>query len=196
MSRLLMAYRMGIFPWFSETDPILWWSPDPRLVLFPSEIRVSRRLRRTIRRGGFTVTADTVFERVIDECARVRVENGEQTWLVDDMMSAYIGLHEMGYAHSIETWHEGRLAGGLYGVSLGGVFFGESMFTRVSDASKTALVALCAHLRERAFDMIDCQVTTAHLLRMGAREIPRKTFLKKLEAAMRRPTDIGRWHLD
>lgn len=194
-SRLLMAYRMGIFPWFSETDPILWWSPDPRLVLFPSEIRVSRRLCRTIRRGGFTVTADTVFDRVIDECARVRVENGDQTWLVDDMISAYIGLHEMGYAHSIETWHEGRLAGGLYGMSLGGVFFGESMFTHVSNASKTALVALCEHLRERDVDMIDCQVTTDHLLRMGAREIPRKNFLKKLEAAMRRPTDLGRWHL-
>ncbi|MFO8112702.1 MAG: leucyl/phenylalanyl-tRNA--protein transferase [Desulfosalsimonadaceae bacterium] len=192
-SRLLMAYRMGIFPWFSEEDPILWWSPDPRLVLYPQDIRISRRLRRTIRKGVFTVSSDTVFDRVIEECARVRIENGEQTWLVDDMMQAYTGLHEMGYAHCVETWHEGRLAGGLYGISLGGIFFGESMFTRISDASKTALVALCAHLQEKGFDMIDCQMTTPHLIRMGAAEIPRKEFLKKLAASMQRPTDVGRW---
>jgi leucyl/phenylalanyl-tRNA---protein transferase len=192
-SRILMAYRMGIFPWFSDDDPILWWSPDPRLVLFPEEIRVSRRLRRTIRQGEFTVTADTVFDQVIRECARIRVENGEQTWLVDNMVEAYKKLHEMGYAHSIETWSEGRLAGGLYGVSLGGVFFGESMFTRVSNASKIALVALCSHLMIRKFHMIDCQVATTHLVSMGAREISRKNFLKKLTSSMKHPTDCGKW---
>ncbi len=194
-SRLLMAYRMGIFPWFSEEDPILWWSPDPRLVLFPGEIRVPGRLERTIRKGLFTVSADTAFDRVIDECARIRGENGEQTWLTDDMMGAYRGLHRMGYAHSIETWQAGRLAGGLYGISLGGMFFGESMFTRVSDASKIALVALCRYLQKKRYDMIDCQVRTAHLLRMGAREIPRKRFLKKLETSLKRPTDKGPWHV-
>ncbi len=194
-SRVLMAYRMGIFPWFSDDDPILWWSPDPRLVLVPQDIRISRRLRRTIRKGVFTVSSDTVFGRVIEECARIRIENAEQTWLVDDMVEAYTGLHEMGYAHSVETWHEGRLAGGLYGISLGGVFFGESMFTRVSDASKTALVALCGHLQKRGFDMIDCQMTTPHLMRMGGMEIPRKEFLKKLASSMQRPTDVGRWNV-
>ena len=194
-SRLLMAYRMGIFPWFSEEDPILWWSPNPRLVLFPDEVRISRRLRRTIRQGRFTVTADTVFKHVIDECARVRLEKGEMTWLIDDMIAAYKGLHEMGYAHSIETWVDGRLAGGLYGVSLGGIFFGESMFTRVPNASKAALVGLCRHLESRGFDLIDCQVTTGHLIRMGAREIARRDFLKKLAASLQRPTDTGRWHV-
>lgn len=194
-SRLLMAYRMGIFPWFSEEDPILWWSPDPRLVLFPGEIKITRRLCRTIGQGKFTVTSDTVFNQVIEQCARVRIENGEQTWLIDDMVESYRGLFNMGYAHSIETWYEGGLAGGLYGISLGGVFFGESMFTRVSDASKIALVALCRHLQKRRFDMIDCQVTTRHLLQMGAREIPRKLFLKKLESSMQRSTDTGRWNV-
>ena len=192
-SRLLMAYRMGIFPWFSEEDPILWWSPDPRLVLFPDEVKVSRRLLRTLRRGGFTVTADAAFDRVIEQCAATRLEKGELTWLTDDMTDAYKGLHEMGYAHSIETWYEGRLAGGLYGISLGGVFFGESMFALVSNASKAALVYLCRYMSERHFDMIDCQVTTGHLIRMGAREISRKEFLRRLDQSMQRRTDRGRW---
>lgn len=192
-SRLLMAYRMGIFPWFSEEDPILWWSPDPRLVLFPDEVKVSRRLLRTLRQGGFTVTADVAFDRVIEQCAVTRFEKGEPTWLTDDMAAAYKGLHEMGYAHSIETWYEGRLAGGLYGISLGGVFFGESMFALVSDASKAALVALCRYMSGQHFDMIDCQVTTDHLIRMGAREISRKAFLRRLDASMQRRTDRGRW---
>ena len=195
-SRLLMAYRMGIFPWFSEEDPILWWSPDPRLVLLPGEIRVSRRLRRTIRSKGFTVTADTAFERVIEQCAAVRVENGDQTWLTDDMIAAYLSLHRMGYAHSVETWREGRLAGGLYGISLGGAFFGESMFTHVADASKVALVSLCRHLQYKGFDMIDCQVTTSHLISMGAREIPRRGFLKMLESSMKKTTDCGKWRIE
>lgn len=192
-TRLLLAYRMGIFPWFSPDDPILWWSPDPRLVLYPEEIRVTKRLKRTINNGRFFVTSDTAFERVIEECARIRLENGEDTWLVDDMIGAYARLHGKGYAHSVEAWQEGELVGGLYGISLGGSFFGESMFSRVSDASKIALVALCQHLSASGFDLIDCQVATSHLKRLGAREISRKRFLKQLEASMDRPTEKGRW---
>ncbi len=194
-SRLLLAYRMGIFPWFSPYDPILWWSPDPRLVLYPDEIHVPGRLRRKINSGIFKVTSDTAFDRVIDECARVRRENNEETWLVDDMIEAYCGLHEQGYAHSVETWYRDELAGGLYGVCLGGSFFGESMFTRVSDASKVALAALCCYMSENDFDIIDCQVPTAHLVWMGAREIPRKFFLKQLEASVEKPTPRGKWNV-
>ncbi len=191
--RLLLAYRMGIFPWFSEGDPILWWSPDPRLVLYPREIRISRRLGRTIRQGKFTVTSDTVFEQVIDACARTRTDNDQETWIVDEMIAAYNRLFLRGYAHSVEVWHDGELAGGLYGVSLGGCFFGESMFTRIANASKIALAALCAHLSKGAFDMIDCQVPTAHLKRLGAREIPRKQFLSALARSMKRSDITGRW---
>ena len=191
--RLLLAYRLGIFPWFSPYDPILWWSPDPRLVLYPSEIHVSRRLRRTIRRGVFDVTSDTAFDRVISECARIRLENNEETWLVEDMVAAYRRLHELGYAHCVEVWQNSDLAGGLYGVSMGGCFFGESMFSRAANASKVALVALCNYLQGHDFDLIDCQVTTAHLVSLGAREIPRKRFLKQLEASVNRPTKKGKW---
>ena len=192
-TRLLLAYRMGIFPWFSPDDPILWWSPDPRLVLYPDEIRVSRRLRRKMKNSDFTVYSDSAFNRVIGECARIRLENNEETWLIDEMISAYARLHKHGYAHSVETWQRGALVGGLYGISLGGAFFGESMFSRVSDASKVALVALCRHLARSGFDLIDCQVATSHLKGLGAREISRKHFLKQLEASMDRPTDKGRW---
>ncbi len=192
-TRLLLAYRMGIFPWFSPDDPILWWSPDPRLVLYPDELHVSRRLKRKMKNSGFTVCSDTAFDRVISECARIRLENNEDTWLIDEMITAYTRLHEYGYAHSVETWRAGALVGGLYGISLGGTFFGESMFSRVSDASKIALVALCRHLDRSGFDLIDCQVATAHLKRLGAREISRKYFLKQLEDSMDRPTDKGRW---
>lgn len=194
-TRLLLAYRMGIFPWFSPGDPILWWSPDPRLVMYPGEIVIPKRLQRTLNQHVFQVTSDTVFKRVIGECAQVRLENGEETWLIDDMIEAYTRLHELGYAHSIETWYNGELAGGLYGVSLGGAFFGESMFTRVSNASKVALTALCRYLDTSGFDLIDCQVATSHLKRLGAREIPRKSFLKQLETSMARPTSRGRWHI-
>lgn len=194
-SRLLLAYRMGIFPWFSPYDPILWWSPDPRLLLYPDEIHVPGRLRRKINSGIFEVTSDTVFDQVIHECARVRRENNEETWLVDDMIEAYCGLHEQGYAHSVETWCRDELAGGLYGVCLGGSFFGESMFTRVSDASKVALTALCCYMSENDFDLIDCQVPTAHLVWMGAREVPRKIFLKQLEASVEKPTPRGKWNV-
>ena len=194
--RLLLAYRMGIFPWFSPYDPILWWCPDPRLVLYPRQVHIPGRLRRKINSGIFEVTSDTVFERVISECAQVRKENNEETWLVDEMIEAYCRLHEHGYAHCVETWCDGELAGGLYGVCMGGSFFGESMFTRVTDASKVALAALCNYMLENGFDLIDCQVATSHLVWMGAREVPRKLFLRQLAASVKRPTQKQKWNVD
>lgn len=191
--RLMLAYQMGIFPWYSDDEPIIWWSPDPRLVLYPSELRVSRSLRKTIRKEQFHVTLDTAFEQVITECAQVRIRNNEGTWIVDEMIEAYCGLHESGVAHSVEAWCEGELAGGLYGISLGTCFFGESMFTRVSNASKVAFVKFVEHLKAMSFDLIDCQVATDHLIRFGAREIPRRVFLKQLKKAVSAPTRKGRW---
>jgi leucyl/phenylalanyl-tRNA--protein transferase len=184
---------MGIFPWFSDDDPILWWSPDPRLVLYPPEIHVTRRLQRTIRQRVFTVTSDTAFDRVIRLCARLRMESGEGTWITDAMIRAYCRLFESGYAHSVEAWQNGVLVGGLYGVSLGGCFFGESMFSKVSNASKVALATLAQFMRANDFDMIDCQLTTRHLLWMGAREISRTRFLKQLQHSMNKKTLRGRW---
>jgi leucyl/phenylalanyl-tRNA--protein transferase len=194
--RLLLAYRQGIFPWYSDGEPILWWSPDPRLVLYPDEFHISRSLEKAIRRGNFDVTFDRSFERVIRECGRVRRETGEGTWIVAEMVEAYCGLHQAGVAHSVEVWEADRLAGGLYGVSLGRCFFGESMFTRVSNASKVALAALVAFLKVHDFGMIDCQVTTGHLQRMGAREIPRKTYLEELGRCLQAPTLAGRWEVE
>ncbi len=193
--RLLKAYEAGVFPWYSENDPIMWWSPDPRLVLFPDQMHVTGRLRRTIRQGAFTITSDTAFEQVITSCAGIRVDNGQETWIVEDMIEAFCDLFENGYAHSIEAWHQGILAGGLYGLSLGGCFFGESMFTRVANASKIALAALCDYLLQHAFDLIDCQIVNPHLIRLGAREIPRSRFLKLLEASLKKPTLRGKWHI-
>lgn len=193
--RLLLAYRMGIFPWFSIGDPILWWSPDPRLVLYPDELKISKRLQRIIHQEIFEITSDTAFDRVIESCAQVRVKDHQETWILAEMIEAYGRLFESGYAHSVEVWHKGELAGGLYGVSLGGCFFGESMFTYVSNASKVALVGLCRFLKQMSFDFIDCQVTTAHLLRMGAREIPRSYFLKELKKSTDKPTLRGRWQI-
>lgn len=191
--RLLTAYRMGIFPWYSRDEPILWWCPDPRLVLFPDELRISRRLARVIRQNRFEITCDTAFEQVVTGCAAARRRDDPGTWIVADMIRAYCDMFASGYAHSVEAWQNGKLAGGLYGVSLGGCFFGESMFTRVSNASKVALAALCGYLRKNAFDFIDCQVASAHLLRLGARKIPRPLFLRALEKSMQRPTLKGRW---
>lgn len=191
--RLVLAYRMGIFPWYSEGEPIMWWSPDPRLVLYPEEIKVSKSLKRVINKGVFQVTMDLAFSQVINECARVRLRNSEGTWLVDDMIGAYCALHEFGLAHSVESWCDGQLAGGLYGVSLGGCFFGESMFTRVSNASKVAFVTLVDFLQALSFDFIDCQVTTQHLMRFGAREIPRDEFVRQLQESLEKPTRKGRW---
>ncbi|OQX25732.1 MAG: leucyl/phenylalanyl-tRNA--protein transferase [Desulfobacteraceae bacterium IS3] len=193
--RLLLAYRMGIFPWFSGNEPVLWWSPDPRLVLYPKEIHVSKRLKRTVKQGMFRVTADTAFRDVITSCAQVHSEEDKGTWIVDEMIEAYCRLHESGYAHSAETWYEGELVGGLYGISLGKSFFGESMFSRVSDASKAAFVKLAEYLNVLSFDMIDCQVRTRHLLSFGAREIPRKQFLAQLQKSLLSPTKCGRWEV-
>ena len=192
--RLLLAYRMGIFPWFSSNEePIMWWSPDPRLVLYPQDIRVSKSLKKVINKNIFKVTIDSSFEQIISLCARIRLQKNEATWLGDDMIEAYCDLHEAGYAHSVETWHEGELAGGLYGVSLGKCFFGESMFTRTSNASKVAFIALVEYLKTLSFDMIDCQLATDHLKSFGAREIPRVLFLKQLNESLKVPTKKGRW---
>jgi leucyl/phenylalanyl-tRNA--protein transferase len=191
--RLLLAYRTGIFPWFSDDEPILWWSPDPRLVLYPEEIRVSKTLKKIIKKNMFHVTMDSAFVQVINQCAKIRLQNNQGTWIVKEMIDAYCKLHESGFAHSVEAWYQGELAGGLYGVSLGKCFFGESMFTRVSNASNVVLVKLVEHLNALSFDMIDCQLTNEHLFRFGAREIPRVSFLKQLEESLKAPTNKGKW---
>lgn len=193
--RLLLAYHMGIFPWFSTNEPIMWWSPDPRFVLFPEEIRISKTLKKTIRKKTFQVTMDSAFAQVINLCAQVRLQNNQDTWIVEEMIDAYCKLHELGVAHSVEAWYQGELAGGLYGVSLGGSFFGESMFTLVSNASNVALVRLVEYLNYHSFDLIDCQITTQHLIRFGAKEIPRARFLETLYNSLKKPTLEGRWEL-
>jgi leucyl/phenylalanyl-tRNA--protein transferase len=191
--RLLLAYRMGIFPWFSDNEPILWWSPDPRLVLYPDEIKISKTLKKIIKKNVFSVTMDLAFNEVINQCAQVRLLQNQGTWIMEDIIQAYCRLHESGFAHSVEAWFQGELAGGLYGISLGRCFFGESMFTRISNASNVALVNLVEYLNELSFDMIDCQVTTEHLIRFGAREISRTLFLKQLERSLSAPTKRGKW---
>ncbi len=193
--RLLLAYRQGIFPWYSAGEPILWWAPDPRCVLFPNEFHCSRRLRRTLRSGRFRITCDLAFERVICERARIRLERGEGTWIDEAMIDAYCRLHGLGYAHSIECWLEDKLAGGLYGVALGAMFFGESMFSRVRDASKVALAHLVQIGRRHAWLAIDCQVSSAHLHRLGARDIPAGEFRRLLAHALSRPfrPPVGPW---
>jgi leucyl/phenylalanyl-tRNA--protein transferase len=178
--RLLAAYRRGIFPWYSEGQPILWWSPDPRSVLRPDEAHVSRSLRRTLNKGGFELKVDTAFEAVIEGCAAPR-EYADGTWITAAMAAAYTRLHRLGWAHSFETWLDGELVGGLYGVAIGRVFFGESMFSRVSDASKVAFVHLANELRARDFALIDCQVASAHVTSLGASAMPRAEFLARLD---------------
>jgi leucyl/phenylalanyl-tRNA--protein transferase len=193
--RLLDAYRNGIFPWYSAGQPILWWSPDPRMVLLPDELRVSRSLAKILRRGGYAVRADTCFERVMRECAAPRGSEAG-TWITDEMISAYATLHRLGHAHSVETWIDGELAGGLYGVAIGRAFFGESMFTRAPDASKIALVHLTRDLQRRGLGIIDCQMNTAHLARFGAREIPRSNFLQRVKDLVHYPAPPGPWILN
>lgn len=180
--RLILAYRSGIFPWYNPGEPILWWSPDPRLVLFPKELHISRSLRRVLRKEIFQVTFNTRFREVIDACARSMRPAGEGTWITAEMADAYCRLNDMGYAHSVETWRGGRLVGGLYGIALGRCFFGESMFTRTSNASKVAFVTLVKRLQALDVELIDCQVHTQHLVSLGAREIPRKDFIKRIQA--------------
>lgn len=192
--RLLLAYQSGIFPWYSEGEPILWWSPDPRLVLYPDELKISRSLRKTIRSGRFRVTMDTCFNQVVRSCGRTRIESGQGTWITAEMEKAYIRLHRLGCAHSVEVWHREDLVGGLYGVSLGRCFFGESMFSTMNDASKVALVVLRNYLQMYRFDLIDCQMPTDHLLRLGARKIAREDFLSELRRSLLRPALTGAWH--
>ncbi len=193
--RLLEAYRQGIFPWYEPGDPILWWSPQPRLVLFPKKMHISRRLQRTINSGKFTVTADTAFAQVIAACAAIPRRDGKGTWLGADMRAAYTRLHKLGFAHSVECWQEGSLAGGLYGVCLDRVFFGESMFSAVTDASKTALACLAQSAPALGIGLIDCQVSSGHLLCLGAKEIGRDHFLGLLRQLIRRPMPQEKWRL-
>ena len=193
--RLLQAYRMGIFPWYSANEPILWWSPDPRLVLLPQELHISRSLKKTIKQNIFVITVDNAFEDVIEQCAAIRQHRDEGTWIVSEMIEAYTKLHQLGFAHSVEAWCNGELVGGLYGVSLGKCFFGESMFTKITNASKVAFVTLAEYLKTRSFELIDCQVTTDHLMRFGAKEIPRRRFLKLLDYSLQFPTLQGKWQM-
>lgn len=182
--RLILAYKCGIFPWYTDGDPILWWSPDPRLVLFPNQIRKSRSLRKTIRQNKFRITMDISFRRVIASCAKTPRRGAPGTWITPEMQAAYRTLHELGYAHSLETWFENKLVGGLYGVLLGRCFFGESMFSTMNDASKVALVYLCEYLHQNDVDFIDCQLPTDHLISMGAQVVSRDHFISMLEASL------------
>lgn len=194
--RILLAYSLGIFPWYSDSEPLLWWSPAPRLVLFPEEFHLPRRLGRTVRNGRFKLTMDTAFAEVITGCAMTNNRKESGTWITSDMIKAYILLHELGYAHSIETWLDGKLTGGLYGLCLDRIFFGESMFTEVTDASKVAFAALVAHAKGIAnIKMIDCQMTTKHLLRFGAREISRNRFEAFLDTYIDQCKPQKKWRL-
>jgi leucyl/phenylalanyl-tRNA--protein transferase len=194
-ARLLDAYAQGIFPWFGEEDPLLWWSPDPRMVLYVRELRVSRSLRRTIRSRRVRVTADTAFDDVVTGCASPR-PGQDGTWITPEMHAAYRRLFDMGYAHSIEAWNGHRLVGGLYGVALGRMFFGESMFTRENDASKVAFVHMVAQFGRWHVPLIDCQMPTSHLASFGAREIPRPQFLDQMQHQLGEPALPAPWRLD
>ena len=193
--RLIDAYRRGIFPWFSAGEPILWWSPDPRMVLFPGELKISRSLAKRLRRREFEARLDTAFAEVMRACAAPR-QGADGTWITPQMQQAYLRLHELGWAHSVETWVEGELVGGLYGIAIGRAFYGESMFARTSDASKVALAHLARHLESRGFGVIDCQMSTAHLASLGAREIPRREFVAALRELTRSGDAPGRWPAD
>ena len=190
--RLIRAYRQGIFPWYSDGQPLLWWSPDPRAVLFPERLNISRSLRKTIRKGLFRITFDCDFPAVIEACAEPR-EGESGTWITAQMMSAYRRLHQLGVAHSVEVWSEDELAGGLYGLCIGAVFFGESMFSRHADASKVGLVALVQRMRRWDLRLIDCQVSSTHLATLGAEEIPRKRFIGLLDELCEHCTSGETW---
>lgn len=190
--RLLAAYRRGIFPWYEEGQPILWWSPDPRAVLRPDGVKVSRSLRRSLIKGGFELRIDSAFAKVVAACAEPR-RYTNATWITRDMAAAYARLHQLGWAHSFETWLDGELVGGLYGVAIGRVFFGESMFARATDASKVALARLAEHLRARSFELIDCQVASAHVASLGATSIARAEFLALLDEYCEPRGTPGSW---
>ena len=192
VQRLLAAYKLGIFPWYSPGDPLLWWSPDPRMVLFPNELKISRSLAKVLRHKIYEVRFDPCFARVMHECAAPRHDH-DGTWISSEMQAAYTHLHELGYAHSVETWIDGELVGGLYGIALGRVFYGESMFSRQADTSKIALAHLCRHLEQQGFAVIDCQMKTAHLATLGGREIPRAHFAEILQHWTTENNTPGRW---
>ncbi len=191
VERLVAAYSQGIFPWYSEGEPFLWWFTDPRLVLFLDEFKVSKRLARTLRNSDFTITFNKEFKLVINHCASIRTDNGEGTWISKDMQQAYYRMHHAGYAHSVECWSGEELAGGLYGILLGNIFFGESMFTKISNGSKAALVALVDHLQNQGVKLIDCQMTTSHLVTFGAREISGAEFRDLLQLNIQKNNDTG-----
>lgn len=196
VERLLLAYKSGIFPWFSEGDPLMWFSPDPRLIIFLDNLHVSSKLRKVIRSDLYEVRFDTSFVEVIKNCAITGRRGQDGTWITDDMIRAYIRLHEKGYAHSAETFYNGRLVGGLYGVSMGGVFFGESMFFEMSNASKVALYYLVEKLKSWNFDFIDSQVPNDHMKRMGGKEVKRSDFLNLLCDSLQKETKQGKWVFD
>ncbi len=191
--RLLGAYSVGIFPWYNRDDPILWWSPDPRLVLYPEDIKISRSFRRVLRNSEYEVRFDHNFAEVIRQCGRIPRPGQKGTWLHKDMIEAYTKLHEMGYAHSVETYMDGRLVGGLYGVAIGKAFFGESMFSLRPNASKISLAALSDVLAAKSYDLIDCQVETEHLVRMGAVLVPRDRFLDEMASAVNKQETEDLW---
>ncbi len=190
---LLSAYKQGIFPWYSEGEPILWWSPDPRLLLYPNHFIVRKSFRRVLRSGKFKVAFDKDFPEIIGHCASVYREGQESTWITGEMKEAYINLHEQGFAHSIAVYLDDKLVGGLYGLAIGKAFFGESMFSLVSDASKVAFKALSDVLGSKGYDFIDCQMKTDHMVRLGAEVVKREVFLDALELAIQKPTDSGSW---
>jgi leucyl/phenylalanyl-tRNA---protein transferase len=194
--RILLAYANGIFPWYSDGEPIMWWSPDPRTILLPEEFHCSRSLKKLLDKGYFHITMDTAFEAVIAECARVPRKHEQGTWITQEMQAAYTRLHQMGFAHSVECWRDDVLAGGLYGISLGACFCGESMFSRLPNASKAALATLVAHARHWGFAFIDCQLSNPHLLQLGAKEIPREEYLHLLRQAKTHPTRQGVWQME
>jgi leucyl/phenylalanyl-tRNA--protein transferase len=195
VQRLLQAYRNGIFPWYSEGQPILWWSPDPRMVLRPSEMAISRSLRKRLRNFDYEIRTDTAFEDVMRACSHPRADQAG-TWITPEMAAAYGALHRAGYAHCVETWANGHLLGGLYGVSIGRMFYGESMFSRAADTSKIALAHLARQLERWECGLIDCQMSTSHLASLGAREMPRGRFMRILTELVNYPTRLGAWRFD
>jgi len=190
--RLLNAYRLGIFPWYSEGDPVLWWSPDPRFVIFPEELRISKSMIKVLKRDVFKITFDHDFLGVISACQKPRLKQ-DGTWITEEMLEAYHALHLMGFAHSAEVWHEEKLVGGIYGISLGRCFFGESMFSIMSNASKAGLIHLVNRLKDLNFKLLDCQIYSRHIESFGARMITREEFSRVLEDALKYDTIQGNW---
>lgn len=191
--RLLTAYTVGIFPWYSAEDPIMWWSPDPRLVLYPEDLRISKSMKQVFRKEQFKITFDTDFKTVIDQCSKVPRRGQDGTWITTEMKMAFQRLHELGFAHSVEVWENEKLVGGLYGLSVGRVYFGESMFMKVSNASKAGFIQLVSGLKQLDFGLIDCQVRTNHLVSLGAVEITRQEFIKQLSHGLRYQSLRGKW---